>query len=108
METVELNKHMAKYAKIFTLLILLTMVTFIQPLFITFGIEGVFVAQMLIATAKAYLIVAFYMHLKESPVLTQTIVLCAAAALATFLIIVGIDSNMDDNPRDMFQQSQAH
>ena len=103
MDNTQLNKHILKYAQVFTILLLLTMLTFIQPLFITFGIKGVFVSQMIIASIKAFFILSFFMHLKDSTSLTKIIVMCTAAILAVFFIIVGIDSNMDDSPRDMFQ-----
>ena len=49
------------------------------------------------------------MHLKGATKLTKTIVMCAAGALITFFFIVGIDSQMDDNPRDLFQTEKiAH
>jgi caa(3)-type oxidase subunit IV len=108
METKELNEHMVKYGKIFTLLIVLTMITFLQPLFITFEIKGIFVAQMIIASAKAFLILAFFMHLRDSSILTKTIVLCAGVTLSIFFVIVGIDSNMDDSANDMFIPKAEH
>ena len=57
------------YLKILIALLVLTAITFVQPYF--FLKEMTFEAQLLIGFAKAWLIVAFYMHLKsEKPVLS--------------------------------------
>ncbi len=99
----ELQDGIIKYIKIFAALILLTLITFAWPVFIDLDIFNIFVIQFLLALSKAFLIVAFLMHLKDSPMLIKTVVMCAVAALITFFFIVGIDSNMDDSPRDLFQ-----
>lgn len=99
----ELQESVIVYIKIFAGLILLTIITFAWPVFIDLDIQNLFVVQFLLAVGKAYFIVAFLMHLKDSPTLIKTIVLCAVSALLVFFFLVGIDSNMDDNPRDLFQ-----
>ena len=99
----ELHDSIASYIKIFATLILLTLITFAWPVFIDLNIFNIFVIQFLLALGKAYFIVAFLMHLKAAPKVIKTIVMCAVAALLTFFFIVGIDSNMDDSPNDMFQ-----
>jgi len=100
----ELEDSIVSYIKIFATLILLTLITFAWPVFIDLDIFNIFVVQFLLATTKAYFIVAFLMHLKAAPKVIKTIVMCAVAALLTFFFIVGIDSNMDDSPRDLFHQ----
>ena len=99
----ELESKIIDYIKIFAALMLLTLVTFAWPVFVDLDMYNLFVIQFLLAGLKAFFIVAFYMHLKEAPKLTKTIVMCAVAALLTFFFIVGIDSNMDDSSRDLFQ-----
>jgi len=99
----ELQDSIISYIKIFATLILLTLITFAWPVFIDLDIFNIFVIQFILALGKIYFIVAFLMHLKESPKVIKTIVMCAVGALLTFFFIVGIDSNMDDNPRDLFQ-----
>jgi len=99
----ELQEGVVKYIKIFAALILLTLITFAWPVFVDLDITNIFVVQFLLALGKAFFIVAFLMHLKDSPMVIKTVVMCAVAALLTFFFIVGIDSNMDDNPRDLFQ-----
>jgi len=103
----ELQEGVIKYIKIFATLILLTLITFAWPVFIDLDIFNIFVIQFLLAVSKAFFIVAFLMHLKDSPQLIKTIVMCAVSALITFFFIVGIDSNMDDNPRDLFQSHKT-
>ena len=100
----ELQSSIIAYIKIFATLILLTLITFAWPVFIDLDIFNIFVIQFLLAVTKAFFIVAFLMHLKAAPQVIKTIVMCAVAALITFFFIVGIDSNMDDSPRDLFQQ----
>jgi len=99
----QLQVAITNYIKIFAALILLTLITFAWPVFIDLDIHNIVVVQLLLAAGKAFFIVAFFMHLKNAPKLTKTVVMCAVAALLTFFFIVGIDSNMDDNPRDLFQ-----
>lgn len=99
----ELQDSVIIYIKIFASLMLLTLITFAWPVFIRLDIFNIFAIQFLLAMTKAYFIVAFLMHLKAAPQLIKTIVMCAIGALLVFFFIVGIDSNMDDNPRDLFQ-----
>ena len=104
-DEVELKKQIAKYTVIFGILVIITAITFLQPLFITMDIKGLFPIQLFIATIKGGIILFTYMHLRESSLTTKIIVGCAGGALLVFLTLVGIDSNMDDSPNDMFQQS---
>jgi caa(3)-type oxidase subunit IV len=103
MTQLELENKITDYVKIFSALILLTLITFAWPVFIDLDIHNIVIVQLLLAVSKAFFIVAFFMHLKNAPKLTKTVVMCAVSALIIFFFIVGIDSNMDDNPRDLFQ-----
>jgi len=58
--TVNYQEEKKVYYKVLVGLLLLTAVTFVQPdLFMT---HSTFLAQMLIAVVKAYLILIYYMH----------------------------------------------
>ena len=94
------------YGKILCFLLLLTGVTFLQPLFIPKEIEGLLFLQFLIAGVKAFLIISYYMHLKYESQLFKSTVYFTGGILLIFFIIVGIDSNMDDSPLDLFQTTQ--
>jgi cytochrome c oxidase subunit 4 len=62
------DREKGMYLKILIGLLVLTALTFVQP-FVLFK-HATFEIQLLIAVAKAFLIVAFYMHLKsEKPVI---------------------------------------
>lgn len=104
------TSYFIMYAKILAFLIILTGITFVQPLFIPKDIEGTLFLQLSISTIKAFLILAYYMHLKYESTLFKGIVYFTGSILLIFFILVGIDSNMDDNSEDMFQQptSMSH
>ena len=77
------------YYKVLIGLLLLTTVTFIQPhLFMT---HSTFLAQMLIAVVKAYLIVIYYMHLKGEKLITAMVWFSLSLVAVFFIIIIGID-----------------
>jgi len=87
--TVNYQKERASYYKVLVGLLLLTAVTFIQPhMFMT---ESTFVAQMLIAVVKAYLIVMYYMHLKGEKLITAMVWFSLSLVLVFFIIVIGID-----------------
>jgi len=77
------------YYKVLIGLLLLTTVTFIQPhLFMT---HSTFLAQMLIAVVKAYLIVIYYMHLKGEKLITAMVWFALSLVTVFFVIVIGID-----------------
>ena len=77
------------YYKVLVGLLLLTAVTFIQPhLFMT---HSTFLAQMLIAVVKAYLIVIYYMHLKGEKLITAMVWFSLSLVTVFFIIVIGID-----------------
>ena len=88
-KTVNYQEERKVYYKVLIGLLLLTAVTFIQPhLFMT---HSTFLAQMLIAVVKAYLIVMYYMHLKGEKLITAMVWFALALVTVFFIIVIGID-----------------
>ena len=87
--TVNYQEERKVYYKVLVGLLLLTAVTFIQPhLFMT---ESTFLAQMLIAVVKAYLIVMFYMHLKGEKLIIAMVGYVVFPSPGRLIIVIGID-----------------
>ena len=87
--TVNYQEEKKVYYKILVGLLLLTAVTFVQPgLFLT---HSTFLAQMLIAVVKAYLIVMYYMHLKGEKLITAMVWFALSLVTVFFVIVIGID-----------------
>jgi cytochrome c oxidase subunit 4 len=87
--TIDYKKERANYYKVLLGLLLLTAVTFVQPhLFMT---ESNFVAQMLIAVVKAWLIIMFYMHLKGEKLITWMAAFSLFIVFTFFAIVIGVD-----------------
>ncbi len=88
-KTVNYKAERASYYKVLVGLLLLTAVTFVQPhLFMT---HSTFLAQMLIAVVKAYLIVMYYMHLKGEKLIGATVIFAMFLVTVFFVIVIGID-----------------
>ena len=88
-KTIDYQKERKAYYKVLIGLLLLTAVTFIQPhLFMT---HSTFLAQMLIAVVKAWLIVMYYMHLKGEKLIGWTVAFALFLVTVFFIIIIGID-----------------
>ena len=88
-KTVNYQEEKKVYYKVLVGLLLLTAVTFIQPhLFMT---HSTFLAQMLIAVVKAYLIVIYYMHLKGEKLITAMVWFSLSLVAVFFIIVIGID-----------------
>jgi len=97
--TIDYKKERARYYKVLVGLLLLTAVTFIQPhMFMT---ESNFLAQMLIAILKAWLIVMYYMHLKGEKLIIWMVWFALSIVLVFFIIVIGIDvanfNNVSEN-----------
>lgn len=88
MDTNTYQSQRGLYYKILIGLLLLTTVTFVQPHMFMTG--STFMAQMVIAVVKAWLIVMYYMHLQGEK-LIGAMMLFALALVLVFFIIVGID-----------------
>ncbi|MCO4844651.1 MAG: cytochrome C oxidase subunit IV family protein [Sulfurovum sp.] len=87
--TVNYQEEKKIYYKVLVGLLLLTAVTFVQPgLFMT---HSTFLAQMLIAVTKGWLIVMYYMHLKGEKLITAMVWFALALVTVFFIIVIGID-----------------
>lgn len=81
----------ALYSKVLAGLLLLTLLTFVQP-FVWHLIPGKTAAvQLLIAAMKIGLIVSYYMHLRSETAYLKAYVAMAVLILMIFFLIVGID-----------------
>lgn len=88
-KTVNYQEEKKVYYKVLVGLLLLTAVTFIQPhMFMT---HSTFLAQMLIAVMKAYLIVIYYMHLKGEKLIGAMVWFALFLVAVFFIIVIGID-----------------
>ena len=88
-KTVNYQEEKKVYYKVLIGLLLLTAVTFIQPhMFLT---HSTFLAQMLIAVVKAWLIVIYYMHLKGEKLIGAMVIFSLGLVLVFFIIVIGID-----------------
>ena len=87
--TIDYKKERLGYYKILIGLLLLTAVTFVQPH--TFMIESTFLAQMLIAVVKGWLILMFYMHLKGEKLIIWMTGFSLFIVFTFFAIVVGVD-----------------
>jgi len=93
-KTIEYNSAQYKaeravYYKVLLGLLLLTAVTFVQPHL--FMAHSTFLAQMLIAVTKAWLIVIYYMHLKGEKLIGAMVWFSLALVTVFFIIVIGID-----------------
>lgn len=103
----DFQEQVIMYGKILAFLLLLTGVTFLQPLFISQELHGTLFLQLLLASAKGFLIVAYYMHLNTASGVIKGTVVFTVFILGVLFVIMGIDSNMDDSALDMFQAVTA-
>lgn len=87
--TIDYKRERAGYYKVLVGLLLLTAVTFIQPhMFMT---ESTFLAQMLIAVVKAWMILMYYMHLKGEKLIIWMVWFALFIVTVFFVIVIGID-----------------
>ena len=91
------------YLKIFILLLILTILTFLQPFILSPSLTETVVVQMFLAIAKSAIIVAYYMHLKYESKLFKIIVLVAVVVLLIFFIITASDAIFRNEPFDLFK-----
>ena len=91
MDTNNVNYDVEKkvYYKVLVGLLVLTAVTFIQPHLFLAGHS--FVPQMLIAVAKAWLIVIYYMHLKGEKLISAMVWFTIFLVTVFFVIVIGVD-----------------
>ncbi len=106
-KTVNYKAERASYYKVLVGLLLLTTVTFIQPhLFMQ---SSTFLAQMLIAVVKAWLILMYYMHLKGEKLITAMVWFSLFLVTVFFVIVIGIDvPNFQYGAESYITAPQAH
>ncbi len=105
--TVNYQEEKKVYYKVLIGLLLLTAITFIQPhMFMT---HSTFLAQMLIAVVKAYLILIYYMHLKGEKLITAMVWFALFLVTVFFVIVIGIDvTNFQYGAESYITAPQAH
>lgn len=81
----------ALYTKVLAGLLLLTLLTFLQPLWFHLTPGKTAGVQLLIAFMKVALVVAYYMHLRSESGYLKGYVVMALVILVIFFLIVGID-----------------
>jgi caa(3)-type oxidase subunit IV len=79
------------YTKVLAGLLLLTLLTFMQPSWLPMDIGETAGVQLLIAMMKVGLVAAFYMHLRSEKAYLKGYVIMAGMILLIFFVIVGID-----------------
>jgi caa(3)-type oxidase subunit IV len=81
----------ALYTKVLAGLLLLTLLTFVQPSVHHMGTGETAVVQLLIASMKIALVAAYYMHLRSERSYLKGYVVMALVILAVFFLLVGTD-----------------
>lgn len=81
----------AVYTKVLAGLLLLTLLTFIQPSLLHLSINETIGVQLMIALMKILLVAAYYMHLRSELMYLKGYVIMSLIILLIFFIIVGID-----------------
>ena len=81
----------ALYTKVLAGLLLLTLLTFLQPSWFHLSPGKTVEIQLLIAFMKVALVVVYYMHLRSEVEYLKWYVVMALVILMIFFLIVGID-----------------
>ena len=81
----------ALYTKVLAGLLLLTLLTFVQPSLYHLSPGKTAGVQLLIAVMKIGLVAAYYMHLRSETAYLKGYVAMALMILLIFFLIVGID-----------------
>lgn len=90
------------YITVFMLLATLTALTLIQPLVLKLALASTLTIQLGIAFMKAFLIVAYYMHIKSNAPLFRILIYGSLAILGVVYIIMAIDTYYRYTPNDLF------
>jgi caa(3)-type oxidase subunit IV len=81
----------ALYTKVLAGLLLLTLLTFVQPSWLPLAAGETALVQMVIAAMKVALVAAYYMHLRSETEYLKGYVIMALVILLIFFVLVGID-----------------
>jgi len=90
------------YFNVFYLLIGLTVLTLAQPMLIDLDLGSTLVVQLGIAFTKAFLIVAYYMHIKSSSSLFKKLIYTTIVLWIVLYTIMAIDTYYRYTPNDLF------
>ena len=90
------------YYNVFFLLIGLTILTLAQPMLIDLDLGSTLIIQLGIAFTKAFLIVAYYMHIKSSSSLFQKLIYTTVVLWIVLYGLMAIDTYYRYTPNDLF------
>ena len=90
------------YYNVFFLLIGLTILTLIQPVIIDLDLSSTLIVQLGIAFTKAFLIVAYYMHIKSSSSLFKKLIFTTIILWIVLYGLMAIDTYYRYTPNDLF------
>jgi caa(3)-type oxidase subunit IV len=79
------------YTKVLGMLLLLTLLTFVQPSLFPLTPGKTALVQILISAMKIGLIVAYYMHLRSEVTYVKGYMVLTFVLLSIFFLLVGID-----------------
>jgi caa(3)-type oxidase subunit IV len=83
-------------------LIGLTVLTLAQPMMIDLNLGSTLIVQLGIAFTKAFLIVAYYMHIKSSSSLFKKLIYTTIVLWIVLYTIMAIDTYYRYTPNDLF------
>jgi len=90
------------YYNIFFLLIGLTILTLLQPVIIDLDLGSTLIVQLGIAFTKAFLIIAYYMHIKSSSPLFKKLIFTTVILWIVLYGLMAIDTYYRYTPNDLF------
>lgn len=90
------------YYNIFFLLIGLTALTLAQPMLIDLDLGSTLIVQLGIAFTKAFLIIAYYMHIKSSSSLFKKLIYTTVVLWIVLYTLMAIDTYYRYTPNDLF------
>lgn len=105
MDIKQYQTEKAMYYKILFALLVLTGITFSIPFVIH---TGNFLAQMLVAVVKAWLILMFYMHLKGDKLIGAMVWFTLFLVAVFFIIVVAVDVTNFQFGADSYITSAPH
>lgn len=91
------------YFNVFYLLIGLTVLTLAQPMVIDLDLGSTLIVQLGIAFTKAFLIVAYYMHIKSSSSLFKKLIYTTVVLWIVLYTIMAIDTYYRYTTNDLFR-----
>jgi len=100
------NLHMIDttiYFKVFGLLLILTIVTILQPIVFHTDLRNTYAIQMLISFTKVALVVSYYMHIKGSKPFYKLMVFGTTALLFSMYVLIAIDTYARHTNNDIFK-----